>query len=85
MPLPYLPLTFSTHSLVAIASIWLLAAIHIRGVGPGRVMMNVLAALKVAAFMLFVLAGFAFGTGAFTNVGVSTAACPPERLFAFIR
>ena len=68
IPLPYVPLTFSTHTLVALASVWLLAIIHIRGVGPGRVMMNVLAAAKVTAFMLFVLAGFAFGTGAFSNV-----------------
>jgi len=85
IPLPYVPVTFSTHTLVALASVWLLAAIHIIGVGPGRVMMNVLAALKVAAFMLFVLAGFAFGTGAFSNVaaaggGVSTG----NWLFAFI-
>jgi APA family basic amino acid/polyamine antiporter len=85
IPLPWVPLTISTHSLVAIASVWALAFIHIRGVGPGRVMMNILAALKVAAFLLFVLAGFAFGTGAFTNVtssggGVSTG----NWLFAFI-
>ena len=34
-------------------------------------MMNVLAALKVAAFLLFVLAGLAFGTGSFSNVTAS--------------
>ena len=36
IPLPFVPLTISTHTLVAVASVWLLAAIHIRGVGPGR-------------------------------------------------
>ena len=78
IPLPYVPLTFSTHTLVAVASVWLLALMHIRGVGPGRVMMNVLAALKVTAFLLFVLAGFAFGTGAFSNVDARpAAACQP--------
>jgi APA family basic amino acid/polyamine antiporter len=85
IPLPYVPLTFSTHTLVALASIWLLAIIHVVGVGPGRVTMNFLAAAKVTAFMLFVLAGFAFGTGAFSNVttaggGVTTT----NWLFAFI-
>ncbi len=35
IPLPYVPLTLSTHTLVAVASVWLLALIHIRGVGPG--------------------------------------------------
>ncbi|HTH25839.1 MAG TPA: amino acid permease [Vicinamibacterales bacterium] len=85
IPLPYVPLTFSTHTIVALASIWLLAIIHVVGVGPGRVTMNILAAAKVTAFMLFVLAGFAFGTGAFSNVtttgsGVTTT----NWLFAFI-
>lgn len=85
IPLPYLPLTVSTHTLVALAAIWLLAAIHIRGVGPGRVMMNVLAGLKVAAFMLFVLAGFAFGTGAFSNVTTAGGSVTAGNwLFAFI-
>jgi APA family basic amino acid/polyamine antiporter len=85
IPLPWVPLTISTHTLVALASVWLLAVIHIRGVGPGRVMMNVLAALKVAAFLLFVLAGFAFGTGAFSNVTASGSGVTTTNwLFAFI-
>lgn len=85
IPIPLVPLTISTHSLVSIASVWALAFIHIRGVGPGRVMMNVLAALKVAAFLLFVLAGFAFGTGAFTNVTSSGGDVTTGNwLFAFI-
>ena len=85
IPLPYVPLTFSTHTIVALASVWLLAAIHLRGVGPGRVTMNFLAALKVAAFMLFVLAGFAFGTGAFSNVTTAGGTVSAGNwLFAFI-
>ena len=85
VPIPYVPLTFSVHTLVAIASVWLLAAIHIVGVGPGRMVMNVLAALKVTAFLLFVLAGFAFGTGTFGNVATSTGDVTMGNwLFAFI-
>ena len=85
IPLPYVPLTFSTHTIVAVASVWLLAIVHVRGVGPGRVMMNVLAAAKVTAFMLFVLAGFAFGTGAFSNVTASGGSVSTGNwLFAFI-
>jgi APA family basic amino acid/polyamine antiporter len=85
VPLPYVPLTISVHTLVAVASIWLLAAVHIRGVGPGRVMGNVLAALKVTAFLLFVLAGFAFGTGSFGNVSASAGSVSMGNwLFAFI-
>jgi basic amino acid/polyamine antiporter, APA family len=85
IPIPWVPLTISTSSLVSIASVWALAFIHIRGVGPGRVMMNVLAALKVTAFLLFVLAGFAFGTGAFSNVTSSGGTVSTGNwLFAFI-
>jgi APA family basic amino acid/polyamine antiporter len=48
-------------------------------------MMNVLAALKVAASMLFVLAGFAFGAGVFSNVGASGRVVSTTNwLFAFI-
>ncbi|MFM8533383.1 MAG: APC family permease [Acidimicrobiia bacterium] len=85
IPIPWVPLTISTQSLVSRASVWALAVIHIRGVGPGRVMMNVLAALKVTAFLLFVLAGFAFGTGAFANVTSSGGSVTTGNwLFAFI-
>ena len=85
IPIPYVPLTFSMQAIVGVASVWLLAIIHIRGVGPGRVTMNVLAALKVTAFMLFVLAGFAFGAGAFSNVTASAGSVTPTNwLFAFI-
>ena len=85
IPIPYVPLTFSTHTLVAAASVWLLAAVHIIGVGPGRVAMNVLAALKVTAFLLFIAAGFAFGTGSFGNVSASAGdVAMGSWLFAFI-
>jgi APA family basic amino acid/polyamine antiporter len=85
IPIPFVPLTFSVHTLVAVASVWLLAAIHIRGVGPGRLAMNILAALKVTAFLLFVLAGFAFGTGSFANVSAGGGSVSATNwLFAFI-
>lgn len=71
VPLPYVPLTFSPQTLTAIAVIWLLSLVHLRGVGPGRVVSNVLAAMKVSALLLFILLGFAFGTGSMTNVAQS--------------
>jgi len=85
IPIPYVPLTFSVHTMVAVASVWLLAIIHLRGVGPGRAVMNVLAALKVTAFLLFIAAGFAFGTGTFSNVSASSGSVSMGNwLFAFI-
>jgi APA family basic amino acid/polyamine antiporter len=85
IPIPFVPLTLSTQTLVAVACVWLMAAIHIRGVGPGRVVGNFLAALKVTAFILFVLAGFAFGTGSFSNITASSGSVSVGNwLFAFI-
>lgn len=63
IPLPWVPLTVSRQALVAIAAIGLMAWIHLRGVGPGRVVSNVLAALKVSALVGFIAVGFAFGVG----------------------
>ena len=71
IPIPYVPLTITTQALVAIASVWLLAAVHIRGVGPGRMLGNILASFKVTALLLFIALGLAFGTGALGNLTVS--------------
>jgi basic amino acid/polyamine antiporter, APA family len=85
IPLPFVPLTFSTQTMVAIASVWLLAFVHVRGVGPGRVMMNILATLKVSALLIFIAIGFAFGTGQWGNLSqVAGPVQPGNWLFAFI-
>jgi basic amino acid/polyamine antiporter, APA family len=68
IPLPYVPLTFSRHTLLAIVAIWLFAFVHIRGVGPGRLVMNVLATLKVTALLVFIALGFSIGTGSSANL-----------------
>jgi basic amino acid/polyamine antiporter, APA family len=63
VPLPLIPLTVSPKSLVALAAIASLTLIHIRGLGPGSLLQNVLAGLKATALVLLVALGFAFGTG----------------------
>ena len=68
IPLPYVPLVFSRHTLLAMLAIWLFAFVHIRGVGPGRVVMNVLATLKVMALLVFIALGFAVGSGSSANL-----------------
>ena len=67
IPLPYVPVTFSRHTLLAIIAIWLFALVHILGVGPGRAVMNVLATLKVTALLVFIAFGFAIGAGSTAN------------------
>ena len=63
VPLPYVPLTVSKQALVALAAIAAMAWIHLRGVGPGRAVMNLLAGLKVSALVIFIALGFAMGDG----------------------
>jgi APA family basic amino acid/polyamine antiporter len=72
IPLPLVPLTFSRQSFVALAAIFLMAWIHLRGVGPGRLVMNVLAGLKVSALLIFIALGLTLGAGATANL-VQTA------------
>jgi APA family basic amino acid/polyamine antiporter len=68
IPLPYVPLTFSRHTLMAIAAVWLFAVVHIVGVGPGRAVMNVLATLKIVALLIFIGLGFSIGAGSGANL-----------------
>jgi basic amino acid/polyamine antiporter, APA family len=64
--LPLIPgvvtVSISPQSVVAMTAIWGLAWVHLRGVGPGRLVGNVLAALKVGALVVFVALGFSAGS-----------------------
>ncbi len=68
IPLPYVPMTVSRQTIVAILLVALMAGIHIRGVGPGRLVSNVLAVLKVTALSIFIAVGFSVGAGSTANV-----------------
>ena len=85
VPLPYLPLTFSAHTLLAMMVVWLFAIVHIVGVGPGRAVMNVLATLKVLALLVFIAAGFAVGVGSAANLQqVAASISPTSWLLALV-
>ena len=58
-----MPLTVSPHALTAIVVIAAMSWVHVRGVGPGRIVSNVLASLKVSALVLFVVFGVSLGVG----------------------
>jgi APA family basic amino acid/polyamine antiporter len=68
IPIPLLPLIVSPKAIVALVAIAALSIVHMRGVGPGSVLQNVLASVKVAALVTFVSLGFAFGRGDITHV-----------------
>jgi APA family basic amino acid/polyamine antiporter len=63
IPLPLVPMVVSRQTLVALALIAALTFVHVRGLGPGRVVQNSLALVKVLAFVLFVVLGFSIGQG----------------------
>jgi basic amino acid/polyamine antiporter, APA family len=85
IPLPLLPLVFSKQSIVALAAIALMSWIHLRGVGPGVLMGNILAALKVSALLLFIALGLTMGQGSSSNLQyVAGPVTPAAWLLALI-
>lgn len=71
LPLPWLALTVTPRGLVALAVIAALSWIHIRGLGPGRLVQNTLAVLKTLGLTVFVALGFAIGRGEGANLVTS--------------
>ena len=68
IPLPVVPLVFSKQAFIALAAILLMSWIHLRGVGPGRLVGNILASLKVLALLVFIAIGFSIGQGSTSNL-----------------
>jgi APA family basic amino acid/polyamine antiporter len=73
IPVPGLPLVLSPRTIVALTAVIGLALVHIRGLGPGRVVQNTLAILKVGALVLFVAAGLGSGRGSFSHLEAAPA------------
>ena len=67
LPLGFVSLTVSSQTLVALALIAVLTVIHVRGLGPGRLVQNILAISKVAVLVILIVAGFAIGNGNASN------------------
>jgi len=67
LPIGVATLTVSRQSLVALAAIAALSGVHIRGLGPGRVVQNLLAVAKVVTLVAFVAVGLSFGQGSATH------------------
>ena len=84
IPLPLIPLVVSPKSLVALTAIAALTLIHIRGLGPGSVLQNVLAGLKATALLMMIALGFAIGTGNAGTIVSGTPATVPGMLLALV-
>ena len=63
-----LTVSVSPQTVVALAAIYGMAWVHLRGVGPGRLVGNILATLKVSALLLFIAFGFSLGQGSVENL-----------------
>jgi APA family basic amino acid/polyamine antiporter len=73
LPLPLVPLIVSRRAIVALVPIAVLAFIHIRGLGPGRIVQNALAGLKAGALAIIIALGFMVTSGA-SSPGAGTVA-----------
>jgi APA family basic amino acid/polyamine antiporter len=84
LPLPWVPLVVSRRTLVALVAIALLTCVHVRGLGPGRLVQNALGGAKVAALAAFIAIGFAIGHGHVTPLAAPGAVRMPGLMMAFI-
>lgn len=67
LPLAVVTLTVSPQALFALAAIAVLTLVHVLGLGPGRIVQNLLAGAKVAVLVAFVTFGFTLGQGSFAH------------------
>lgn len=63
LPLGVATLSVSPQSVIALVTIAALSAVHSVGLGPGRLVQNLLAGAKVAVLVTFVALGFTVGRG----------------------
>ena len=63
IPLGVVTLSFSPQTMIALATIAALTAVHVMGLGPGRIVQNLLAGAKVAVLVALVAFGFTIGDG----------------------
>jgi len=59
----FVPLGSGARTIVALTTVVAFTLVHVRGLGPGRLLQNILALLKVSAIVIVVVAGFAGARG----------------------
>ena len=84
IPLAFVSLSVSPQAVVALTAVAALSVIHITGLGPGRVVQNLLAGLKVTALMVVVASGFSVGSGTMANYSVGSGVVLSSWVFALI-
>ena len=77
LPLSIVTISVSPQTVVALAAIAALTAIHAVGLGPGRITQNLLAGGKVGVLVVFVALGFTVGDGSTAHFGAASAPVTP--------
>ena len=80
----FVPLSAAARTAVALAAIGALTLVHVRGLGPGRLVQNALAGMKVSAIAILVALGFAIGRGSADGFVSGGTASPVSWLLALV-
>jgi APA family basic amino acid/polyamine antiporter len=80
----FIPLADGAKPVVSIAAIAVLTLIHVRGLGPGRLVQNTLAGIKVTAIVVLIALGFAIGRGDSAHLTGGGAVLPLSWLLALV-
>ena len=84
LPLGPFRMVVSPQAVAAIAVIVLLSVVHILGLGPGRIVQNLLAGAKVAVLVAFVALGFGIGQGDLAHFAAGGLVSPALWVLALI-
>lgn len=74
---PLAPESGPAAKAVAVALVWALTAVHVAGVGPGGFVQRLLTSSKVAAVLLLVVGGLAYGEGSWDHLAEAGPAAGP--------
>lgn len=79
-----LSLALSPQALLAILAIALLSWVHYRGLGPGHIVQNLLAGIKVTGLLVLVALGFSIGDGSWGHFAAPVSVAPGNWLLALV-
>src|SRR5262249_45380734 len=80
----FVPGAAAAKPAVALTAIVALTLVHVRGLGPGRFVQNLLAGLKVGGIVLIVALGFGFGQGHAANLSATAPVAAVPWLLALV-
>lgn len=80
----FIPIPAAAKPVVSIAAIALLTLVHVRGLGPGRLVQNTLAGLKVSAILVLIALGFSIGHGDPSHLAAGGTVMPVAWLLALV-